>query len=108
MDVPLPRCGFSEEYPGISLGDQAQCAYVGKRFFSKALAASCTSTHRVIAVGKNAAYPKAFKKLKTEGFMLDSCKLQQSKYLNNLIEQDHRYMKRLVKLGIGFFLFDTA
>jgi transposase-like protein len=28
--------------------------------------------------------------------------------LNNLIEQDHRFLKRLVKPGMGFFSFDTA
>jgi len=31
-----------------------------------------------------------FKELKTEGIMLDACELRQSKYLNNLVEQDHR------------------
>ena len=40
--------------------------------------------------------------------MPDSCELRQSKYLNNLIEQDHRLIKRLVKLGMGFFSFETA
>jgi transposase-like protein len=30
------------------------------------------------------------------------------KYLNNLIEQDHRFIKRLVKPGMGFFSFETA
>jgi transposase-like protein len=28
--------------------------------------------------------------------------------LNNLIEQDHRFIKRLVKPGMGFFSFCTA
>jgi transposase, IS6 family len=28
--------------------------------------------------------------------------------LNNLIEQDHRFLKRLVKPGMGFFSFETA
>jgi len=37
-----------------------------------------------------------------------SCELRQSKYLNNLIEQDHRFIKRLVKLGMGFFSPETA
>jgi IS6 family transposase len=59
-------------------------------------------------VDKNAAYPKAFKELKTEEIMPASCQLRQSKYLNNLIEQDHRFMQRLVKLGMGFFSFETA
>jgi transposase, IS6 family len=78
------------------------------RFFSKALAAPHTSTPRVITVDKNAAYPKAFTDLKSEELMPDACELPQSKYLNNLIEQDHRFIKRLVKLGMGFFSVETA
>jgi transposase, IS6 family len=34
--------------------------------------------------------------------------LRQIKYLNNLVEQDHRFIKRLVKPGIGFFSAETA
>ena len=79
-----------------------------KRFFSKVLAAPHISTSRVIAVDKNAAYPKAFKELKAEEIMPASCELRQSKYLKNLIEQDHCLIKRLVKLGMGFFSFETA
>jgi IS6 family transposase len=30
------------------------------------------------------------------------------KYLNNLVEQDHRFLKRLTKPGMGFFSFETA
>ena len=37
-----------------------------------------------------------------------TCELRQSKYLNNLVEQDHRFIKRLIKLGMGFFSFETA
>jgi transposase-like protein len=63
---------------------------------------------RVITVDKNAAYPKAFRALKEEEILPPSCKLRQSKYLNNLVEQDHRFIKRLVKPGMGFFSFETA
>ncbi len=28
--------------------------------------------------------------------------------INNLIEQDHRFIKRLTKPGMGFFSFETA
>ncbi len=28
--------------------------------------------------------------------------------MNNLIEQDHRFIKRLVKPGMGFFSFERA
>jgi transposase-like protein len=37
-----------------------------------------------------------------------SVELRQVKYLNNLIEQDHRFMKRLIKPGMGFFSLVTA
>lgn len=78
------------------------------RFFVKTLAASHTSSPRVINVDKNAAYPKAFAELKAEGLIPEHCKLRQVKYLNNLIEQDHRFIKRLTKPGMGFFSIETA
>jgi len=63
---------------------------------------------RVINVDKNAAYPKAIAELKASGILPASVELRQVKYLNNLIEQDHRFIKRLVKPGLGFFSFETA
>src|SRR5260370_10498616 len=70
--------------------------------------ATHTVTPRVITVDKNAAYPKALNELKAAGAVPAACELRQSKYLNNLIEQDHRFIKRLVKPGLGFFSFATA
>lgn len=83
-------------------------AQAARRFFAKALGASHTVTPRVITVDKNAAYPKALKELKTAGGFPATCELRQSTYLNNLIEQDHRFIKRLTKPGMGFFSFETA
>jgi transposase, IS6 family len=83
-------------------------AQAAKRFFSKALAASHTVTPRVITVDKNAASPKALTELKATDAVPASCELRQSKYLNNLMEQDHRFIKRLVKPGLGFFSCETA
>jgi transposase, IS6 family len=62
----------------------------------------------VITVDKKAAYPQAFNELKAAGTLASPCELRQSKYLNNLVEQDHRFIKRLVKPGMGFFSFETA
>jgi transposase-like protein len=59
-------------------------------------------------VEKNAASPKAEASLKAMGIMAQSVDLRQVKYLNNLVEQDHRFMKRLVKPGMGFFSVETA
>ena len=44
----------------------------------------------VITVDKNAAYPKAMCELKATGELPESCDLRQVKYLNNIVEQDHR------------------
>ena len=66
------------------------------------------SAPRVINVDKNAAYPKAIADLKATGVLPESVELRQVKYLNNLVEQDHRFVKRLVKPGMGFFSFETA
>jgi transposase, IS6 family len=83
-------------------------AEAAKRFFAKTLAAPHPTTPRVINVDKNAAYPKAFKDLQAGGALADSCELRQVKYLNNMVEQDHRFIKRRVKPGLGFFSFETA
>lgn len=83
-------------------------APAAKRFFGKALEASHTITPRVVTVDKNAAYPKAFNELEAAGILASPCELRQSKYLNNLVEQDHRFIKRLTKPGMGFSSFETA
>ena len=62
----------------------------------------------MINVDKNAAYPKAMAALKASGTLPERVELRQVKYLNNLVEQDHRFIKRLVKPGMGFFSFETA
>lgn len=83
-------------------------AKAAKRFFRKTLKAVHTSTPRVITVDKNPAYPKAIKELKAAKKLPEIVKLRQIKYLNNIVEQDHRGVKRLVKPGMGFGSFNTA
>jgi len=39
---------------------------------------------------------------------LNDLQLRQVKYLNNIVEQDHRFLKRLIKPGPGFFSFESA
>ena len=63
---------------------------------------------RVINVEKNAAYPKAMAGLNVDGVLHERVELRPVKYLNNMIEQDHRFLKRLTKPGMGFFSFETA
>src|SRR3984893_9482248 len=63
---------------------------------------------RVINGDKNAASPKAISEIKASGDLPASVELRQVNYLNTLVEQDHRFLKCLVKPGMGFFSFKTA
>jgi len=83
-------------------------AAAAKRFFRKTLKAVHTQIPRVITVDKNAAYPKAIDELKADKELSQKVKLRQRKYLNNIVEQDHRGVKRLIKPGMGFGSFNTA
>jgi hypothetical protein len=46
--------------------------------------------------------------LKEKEELSKEVELRQNKYLNNRIEQNHRFIKRLVKPGMGFGSFNTA
>ena len=79
-----------------------------KQFCRKVLRARHTVPPRVITVDKNAAYPPAVSDLQHEGSLPEHCQLRQSKYLDNVVEQDHRFVKRRVNPGLGFGSFRTA
>jgi transposase-like protein len=86
------------------------------RFFRKVLKADHTQTPRVsrdasceaLTVDQNAAYPVAVETLKADAMLAAETQLRQSKYMNTLIEQDHRNIKRLTKPMMGFGSFNTA
>ena len=83
-------------------------AMAAERFLRKTLNASHTQEPRVINVDKNAAYPPAVDNIKPEEQLPKTTELRQVKYLNNRVEQDHRFIKRLTKPGMGFSSFNTA
>lgn len=83
-------------------------AKAAERFFRKALRASHTTPPRVITVDKNAAYPCAVETMKQAEQLSQDTPLRQVKYLNKVVEQDHRFIKRRVKPGLGFASFHTA
>jgi transposase, IS6 family len=83
-------------------------ADAAERFFRQVLQASHTRTPRVITVDKHAAYPPAFGVLQHDGTLPETCRLRPCKYVNNVLEQDHRLVKRRVNPGLGFGAFDTA
>ena len=79
-----------------------------KRFFKKALKSRHNQQPRVINLDKNAAYPTAFKELKQEKVLDKKSKIRQIKYLNNLVEQDHRGVKIITNASLGYQSFHTA
>jgi IS6 family transposase len=83
-------------------------AAAAKRFFRRALAHAGNPTPRVINVDKNRAYPLAVEKLKRDGTISRRCRLRQCKYLNNIVEQDHRNVKRRTWLAKGYGSVATA
>ena len=79
-----------------------------KRFLCKAIEASGNPMPRVMNVDKNPAYPAALEALKADGSIPRRVALRQCKYLNNLIEQDHRTVKKRVWLAKGYGSFQSA
>jgi IS6 family transposase len=65
-------------------------ADAAEQFFRQERRASHTRLPRVITVDKHAAYPLAFEALQHDRTLPETCLLRQCKYLNNVLEQDHR------------------
>jgi transposase-like protein len=79
-----------------------------KRFFRKALAGLNNLQPRVINVDKNPAYEPAVTELQSEGVIRRRCRLRQCKFLNNIVEQDHRTVKKRTWLAKGYGSFHSA
>jgi IS6 family transposase len=79
-----------------------------KRFFRKVLSAEGNPMARVLNVDKNPAYAAAIRELKTEGALPHRVCLRQCRYLNNVVEQDHRVVKKRVWLAKGYGSFQSA
>jgi transposase-like protein len=79
-----------------------------KRFFKKMMRTDHRRLPFTISVDKNAAYPEAFTTSQDEKVLPHDCKLRRVKYLNNVIEQDHRFIKKKVRASQCFKSFHTA
>ncbi len=83
-------------------------ATAATKFFLKAFRHSDPRKIRVINTDKDKAYPKAIEELKESGILPDFVEHRTVKYLNNIIEQDHRYIKRRVIASQHFREFASA
>jgi transposase-like protein len=100
----VDKCGQTIDFLLSARRDAA----AAKRFFRKALAQPHTVNPRTITVDKNPSYPKAVAEMKSDAELWRRSRLRQVKYLNNILEQDHRRIKRLTGPGLGFGAFRTA
>jgi transposase-like protein len=78
-----------------------------KAFFRKAVK-SQQRPRQTITLDGYAASHRALRELKADGSLPTDTKLRSSKYLNNLIEQDHRSVKQRVAVMLGFKQFCNA
>ncbi len=83
-------------------------ADTAKRLFRKALRDQSHPQPRVINMDLASIYPSAIAATKKEGILGGRCRHRPVQYLNNLIEQDHRAIKRRVNAKQGFREFHAA
>src|SRR5271154_690378 len=83
-------------------------APAAKRFIQKALRSPGRARPRVINVDGNPSYPKVIAELKQHGELGRRCRCRPVRYLNNIVEQDHRAIKRRVRASQGFRSFRAA
>ncbi len=81
---------------------------VAKRFLRKMLQSKHILFPRVINTDKNGCYVKAIRELKESGELPDECGHPPTKYLNNIVEQDHRFLRHRIKASQHFRNFWSA
>src|SRR6266849_4225266 len=83
-------------------------ADAAKRLFRKALNDRSHSQPRVINTDLAPIYSSAIPSIREEGTLRRRCRRRPIQYLNNIIEQDHRAVKRRVNAKQGFREFQAA
>jgi transposase-like protein len=80
-------------------------AAAAQRFLAKALGGENHPAPRVINTDEHAGYPSAIVRLKAEEALKENCRHRPVQYLNNVLEQDHRAIKRRIRASQHFRSF---
>jgi len=83
-------------------------AAAAERLFRKALSDPSHPQPRVINIDKSRLYGAAIAGVKAAGTLRRRCRHRPVQYLNNILEQDHRAIKRRVKTKQNFREFQAA
>ncbi|OTX88857.1 IS6 family transposase [Bacillus thuringiensis serovar chanpaisis] len=83
-------------------------AKAAKCFLKKALTSCHATKPRSITADGDKAYPVAIRELKEEKFIPHGIPLRVRKYLSNIIEQDHRFIKKRIRNTLGLKSMLTA
>ena len=75
-----------------------------QKFLNKALGNN--SKPRVINIDKSDANKSGIRSINRELFTVKKIKIRQCKYLNNIVEQDHRNIKRRISIDTSFKDFE--
>ena len=79
-----------------------------KQFLQLALHRTGRVRPRVINVDGHPAYATAISKLKESGELRRRCRCRPSPYMNNVLEQDHRFIKKRIAASLWFRSVDGA
>jgi transposase-like protein len=79
-----------------------------KRFFKKMMRADHRRLPFYISVDKHASYPDSFIVSQEEKVLPNDCNLRRTKYLTNIVEQDHRFIRRRWRAMQCFRSFHAA
>lgn len=82
--------------------------YAAKKFIRKALHSQHNQQPRVITTDKYAATVIAILEEQYYGDLSCCTEHRMTKYLNNIVEQDHRFIKRKIKPMLGFKNYKSA
>jgi putative transposase len=77
-----------------------------QKFLNKAIGNN--GKPRIINIDKSGANTAEIRTINKRNLSLKKIKIRRVKYLNNVVEQDHRHIKRRISISTGFKEFESA
>src|SRR5919112_5144420 len=107
MEILVPCSRFCRPNNRVHAEREAR-RFRGKTLLQKLMRADHRRLPFTIGADKHASYPEAFSTSVEKKVLPFDCKLRRVKYLNNVIEQDHRAIRRRWRAMQCFRSFHTA